>query len=438
MGTPARILDGRPVIASPRPPLRVAYLVTRFPTVTETFVLDEICALRAAGVEVTLFPLLHGYASVLQPQVQEVEPWVRYVPPYGMAVLRANLTQLGASPAAYRRALGAAFACTYPVPRFLLGALAFLPKAVALAREFERTRIGHVHSHFALHATVAALVAARLAGIPFSFTAHGSDIHVDTSGLDRKVDASAFAVTVSRYNAEFMARRLPPTLAAKIRVVHCGVDIDYFAPPAVKPRGRAEVVLVCVGSFRPVKGHEVLVDACARLARRATRFACHLIGEGPLAEAVKGRVEALGLAESFVFHGPRTRDEVRAILQDADVAVCPSVRTPQGHREGIPVALMEAMACGLPVIASRLSGIPELVIDGETGILIEPGDSGALAEALALLARDPQRRERLGQAGRQRVTEAFDVRTSARALAALFREAATDPAPAPPIVPEAT
>jgi glycosyltransferase involved in cell wall biosynthesis len=170
-----------------------------------------------------------------------------------------------------------------------------------------------------------------------------------------------------------------------------------------------------------VKGQAVLLEACARLVARGIEVRCDLVGDGPDRGALLRRARRLGLAERVHFHGACPREQVAACLRETDVAVVPSVPTRDGRREGIPVALMEAAASGRPVVASRLSGIPEAIEDGVEGILVAPGDADALADALARLARDPGLRGRLGTAARERMLRDFDLATNARTLAARFR-----------------
>jgi glycosyltransferase involved in cell wall biosynthesis len=173
-----------------------------------------------------------------------------------------------------------------------------------------------------------------------------------------------------------------------------------------------------------VKGQKYLLEACRRLAERDVPFSCELIGDGPDRAALRRQAEESGIADRVRFHGQRTRDEVAVMIRNADVLVAPSVPTANGRREGIPVVLMEAIASGAPVVASAISGIPELVEDGEQGFLVPPRDSFALADVLERLYRNPALRRRLGAAGRLKALREFDLETNAAALAQRFtREA---------------
>ena len=308
---------------------------------------------------------------------------------------------------------------TWGSPKFFIGALGTFPKAVGFAYDMQRGGVTHIHAHFATHATVAAFVIHRLTGIPFSFTAHGSDLHVDRRMLDAKVDAASFAVTVSNYNREVMVQTCGERSRYKLHVIHCGVDPQHFVP---MPRGASagRLRLVCVASLETVKGHTYLVEACRILKDRGLDFRCSLAGDGPRRRALLLQVRRAGLEDCVHLLGGQTRPQVARLLADADVAVLASHPTREGKREGIPVALMEAMAAGLPVVSSAISGIPELVESDVTGLLVPSGDPMALAGAIERLDADPVLRERMGRAGRQRICDDFNLETNTRQLLQLF------------------
>ncbi|MBP1635084.1 MAG: glycosyltransferase [Acidobacteria bacterium] len=417
-GTAAR----RPAAAPAGPPdgePRLAYIMSRFPKLSETFVLNEMAACAAQGVHVEVFPLLRERQAVAHPDVDE---WVRrahYHPFVSPRIVRSNLRFLAAEPRRYAGTIAEVLRKTWGSANFFVGALGILPKSVRFAEEMRERGITHIHAHFATHPALSAFIVHRLTGIPFSFTAHGSDLHVDRRMLDTKVGAAAFAVAVSSFNREVMVRECGEHARPKVHVVHCGVDPQVFSPRAA-PRRDGAFRIACVASFEEVKGHRYLIDACRVLLDRGVDFECHLVGEGPLRRAMEARADAAGLGRRVRFHGGLPRPEVARLLAEADAAVLASHPTRAGKREGIPVALMEAMAAGLPVVATAISGIPELVQPGLTGFLVPSGDAAALAEALRRLAADPGLRARMGAAGRTRVIREFDLRANAAALVRLF------------------
>lgn len=393
--------------------------MSRFPKVTETFILYEILALERLGLETEVYPLLRHRQGVAHPEAVDVAERAHYMPFVSLPILLANWHFLRRRPSAYLRTVLEVLRGTFGSTNFFIGAIGILPKTVRFAYEMERSGVAHVHAHFATHPTVAALIIHRLTGIPFSFTAHGSDLHVDRRMLDRKVDAAAFAVTCSEFNKEVMVDTCGEPVRDKIHVVHYGVDFDLFAPDDT-PRPGKPCEIVCVASFEEVKGHKYLVEACRYLAQRGVDFRCHLIGDGPLRQDVEARVTDADLTSRFVFHGALTRADVAHRLRSCDVKVLASFPTRGGKREGMPNVLIEAMAAGLPVVSTRLTGIPELVDSGRTGLLVPPADALALADALHELSRDGELRRRMGAAGREKALRSFDRRTNAATLATLF------------------
>lgn len=378
--------------------------MSRFPKLTETFVLDEILELERNGVEVEVFPLWRERADVIHPEARPIVARAHFTPTLDAAILRDNLRCLGRMPIRYLATLLTLVRANARSARFLIAALALFPKACSFALRMQALGVQHVHAHFASHPAAAAFVVGRLADIPWSFTAHGSDLHREQAMLREKVAEARFVVAISEFNRRFMLERVGESFADKIRVIHCGID------PGVYPRSHPEpgpLKIVCIGTLHAVKGQRFLLEACAELSALGASWQCHLIGDGPDRRALEAQARALRLGDRMVFHGSCERERVRALLAGMDVAVAPSVPTRDGRREGIPVVLMEAAACGLPLVASRLSGIPELVLDDETGLLVEPGDVRALAKALARIAAEPETRARLGAAARERVERDF-------------------------------
>jgi glycosyltransferase involved in cell wall biosynthesis len=399
--------------------MRIAYIMSRFPKITETFILYEILKIREKGPHVAIYPLLRERSRVVHPEVAKVMPWVRYLPFLSPEILRANGRYFAKNPWKYCRVLFGTLGGCFRSFNFFFGTLGIFPKAVRMAYEMERDGTDHVHAHFANHPAMAAMIIHELTGIPFSFTAHGSDIHVDQTLLPRKMERCAFAIMISEYNRRFINDACGRAYAAKMRLVHCGVDPGVFAG-TTRPRREGVLNMVCVAALRRVKGHVHLIEACGLLEEWGVKFRCHLIGDGKLRRRILRQIAECGLAHRFKIHGSLPRPAVLEKLAAADVSVLASVQTARGTREGIPVTLMEAMASGLPVVASRLSGIPELVDSGANGILVDPGDSRGLAHALKLLAEDEVMRLRLGQAARTTVVEKFNLKENAARLAELF------------------
>jgi glycosyltransferase involved in cell wall biosynthesis len=402
-------------------------MMSRFPKLTETFILHEMAAMERLGVDVDVYPLWRERARVTHPEARRFVERANFQRSFSLAVLGANCRLLFRHPRKYFSTLSAVLRGTRGSLRFFLGALAIFPKAVFFAKRMEATGVAHVHAHFASHPTVAAIVIRRLVGIPYSFTAHGSDLHRDQRMLGQKIAEAAFAVTISDYNRNvMMATCERDGDRGKVRIVHCGVDTRLFERGSAAANEQAvPFTIFCVGTLHEVKGQTFLIKACEQLVGSGIDVSLNLIGDGPDRQALLAQAAEAMIADRVTFHGNKTHREVAELLKGAHVVAAPSVPTRDGRREGIPVALMEAMSCGVAVVASRLSGIPELVADEQSGLLVTPGDAGALAQALERLHNDAGLRQRLGEAARQKVLLEFDLFKNAATLAALFKSVAT-------------
>ena len=390
--------------------------MSRFPKLTETFILYELLALEELGFRVELYPLLREHEEVVHPEAEALVEEAHFQPFLSAAIVRSQLHYLRHRPRAYLGALWTLASRTFGSLNYFVGGLAIFPKIVHAARLMEESGIARVHCHFANHPAAAGLVVHRLTGIPYTFTVHGSDLHRDSHMLREKVAEAELVVSVSDYNRRLILDLCGPEHADKVVVLRCGVDTEVFRPRP-KSEGDRPFRIVCVGSFVEVKGHRHLVDACRLLANAGVEFECLLVGRGPLRPEVEQQVVDLDLASQVRIEGARPRSEVAEIVASADAAVLPSVWSSRNEREGIPVALMEAMASGVPVVASDMSGMPELVEHERNGLLVRPADAAALAEAIARLHDDPRLRRRLAEAGLRTVRRDYDLRRNAARLA---------------------
>jgi len=402
-------------------PITIAYLMSRFPTLTETFVLYEMLELRRLNFRVVVMPLRFERKNKAHPEAQQTDGDLFPASLLSWRTWGINLKWMLIHPVRYFCTFLRAAAGTLGSLKFFSGSILYFPKAVVFADTALRLGVSHIHAHFASHPGMTAWAMHQLCGVSYSFTAHGTDLHVTQHMLREKARDAAFAVTISDYNIQFVARRCGAETAEKFEVIRCGTDLSIFAPSnEPKPAGDPLEILY-IAAFKPVKGHSVLISACALLKERGVAFRCRLIGYGPAERAILQQIQALRLTEHIFLEGAKTRPEVVQSLGKADLLVLTSVQTRRGSREGIPVALMEGMACGLPVVASRISGIPELVEEGVSGLLFTPGDAVEAADALEQLANDPERRTRMGCAARERVEQSYDLVKNAHTLAERIR-----------------
>lgn len=408
------------------PAPRIAYMMSRFPKITETFILYEMLAAENAGAVVEVFPLHRERTSRMHPEAVAYVKRAHFVPLLSHEILRDNLNELWKRPGLWLMTLITVIRANLGSRRFLIGALAVFPKCVTLARRMQESQIDHIHAHFSSHPAAAAWVIHQFSGIPWSFVAHGSDLHRDQHMLREKVRDAAFVVAISEYNRRIILQAAGDAAADKVRVIHCGVTPEDFRCNNRSVRLSAEdadLRILCIGTLHEVKGQSVLIEAVRMVKARSLSIVLHLIGDGPDHSKLKQQVASAGLNESVMFEGRRDRHEIIRLLHTADMLVAPSVPTADGRREGIPVVLMEAMAAGVPVIASRLSGIPELVEHNVNGLLTEPGNAESVARAIECLSLDPALRIRLGEAGRKAVHDQFNLETSVTLLLQQIRAA---------------
>ena len=405
--------------------LTVAYLTKAFPRLSETFILDEILGLEEAGVALRLYAVKDAGETVVQPDVARVASRVVY--------LRGNGWRAGASGAWVTAA--AHLSLLAREPRRYTNALRLLLRgadrrtsahhfviAGRLAAHLHRDRARHVHAAFAHTPASIAFYAHLLTGLPFSFAAHAKDLYCSNpQNLARRALEAEFVLVCSASAALELRTRAGPR--ARVVLVYHGVDSDRFKPvtasgPVSPPVPR--LCLLAVGRLVAKKGYPVLLDALAEVLRSGHALSCDIVGTGEMAGELRDRIELLGLGKVVTLSLERTHQELAEIYRQADVFVQASVVLPDGDRDGIPNALLEAMASGLAVIASEVAGIPEVVVDSTTGLLIAPGDPGALAAAIVRLAEDRELRVRLGGAARAHVVEHLDRSLCAGEVAALF------------------
>jgi colanic acid/amylovoran biosynthesis glycosyltransferase len=307
-------------------------------------------------------------------------------------------------------------------PSLLARALATLPLAAAHARDVRVGGVDHVHAHYATYPLLAAWLCHRLTGVPYSVTVHAHDIFVDRSFLEPRLADASFVVAVSEYNRQFLlAGRAAGS--TPIHVVHCGLEpAAYpFRPRTPSPAGPLRGL--CVASLQEYKGHDVLLRALAGGGPPLARVELDLVGDGPARAELEGLARELGLGSRVRFHGSLPEPAVAELFEAADLFVLPSVVARSGQQEGLPVVLIEALAAGAPVVATRLSGVPEVIRDGSTGLLAEPGDPEDLARLLEALLDDPGTALERAEEGRRLVEREFDIRRTAEMLEELFLRA---------------
>ncbi len=404
----------------------IAVIVSRFPKLTETFIVRELDELDRAGIPVLLVPLIRHAEQRLHPRSSA---WMRralWTPWLDAATLRSCAYWLRSEPGRVVRILARVLAAEASSPVRLVKTLGLVPKGLHLARLLEGKGVIHVHAHFATYPTAMARLVAALSGATYSVTAHAHDIFVDARGLRARLRDASFVRCISRYNADYVARIFESGDGPELRVGYLGVDTRQFVARDGRRAGDTPC-LVCVAGLRPYKGVDVLLKACALLRERGVDFKVRIVGDGPMRARLEREAERKGLTPRLQWEGDRTEGEVAAILRDADIFAHPSVVAPDGQMDGVPVAIMEAMSAGIPVVSSRLSGIPELVVHEETGLLVDADNPPALADAIERLLADPAARASMGRRGRARIETRFDLRANSLVLGSWLAEESAAP-----------
>ena len=404
-------------------PSKIAYIVSRFPHLPETFILREMITLENLGWQIELYPLIIQQQPVVH---EEARPWLKRahtVPWFSRDLLKANLGRLIRQPRRYLSLFGRIVRGNLRTPKFLARALLLFPRAVWMAERFLAEGIDHVHAHYATHPALVAWLVNQLTGITYSITVHAHDIFAEKPMLDTKLQNSVFVSAISEFNRKYLTDLFGPWVQNKTQIVRCGIDPALYGDGTrLIADGHSRLEIISIGSLQPYKGHIHLLYACLELRKRGIPFQCKIVGGGELRPMLEQAIREARLDETVELMGPRTQAEVSQLLREANCCVQPSIITPSGKMEGIPVALMEAMASGIPVVATAISGIPELVQNGDTGWLVPPGDPAALADALVQIYNDPAEAQRRAQAGRRWVLAEFELTSNAKKLSSLFAQ----------------
>lgn len=423
------------------PQTEIGYILKGFARTSETFISNEIHLLEEAGVRISIFSFKKLEGQQRHGVSQRIKAHVTYLPeptPFEktslLAWIRRNaaifrdshVDLLKRRPGAYLGTILAVLAMSlrYAGGSFKSTLRSFLKEffqAGFIADEALKSgRIKHLHAHFCHTATTVAMLASRLSGLPFSFTAHAKDIYRSDMNpgdlLSRKLRAAKFAVTCTKANSAYLGKLAD----AELHTIYHGIDLKLFAP-AEERTAQDPPLILAVGRFVEKKGFVHLVEACRRLKDEGVNFRCRIIGGfAEYAERVQESIDRLDLKDTVSLHHAVTQEELKKIYETASLFVLPCVITDDGDRDGIPNVMVEALAMGLPVISTNISGIPELIGDRETGLLVPPRDPQTLARAIRELIENPKLGDELSRKGQEFVKREFDAKRNILALKKLF------------------
>ena len=401
---------------------KIAYIMSRFPGLSETFILREMNGVKSLGWEIVLYPLIVQDEKVVHNSVQEWMQQVRRIPWISVGLLSSNLKCLLTRPALYFSALFKTLWENKTSLNFFVRAALLFPRAVFMSAKMQEEGVSHIHAHYSTHPALVAWIIHKLTGISYSVTVHAHDIFVRRSMLATKMQEARFVIAISEFNKDFLIKQLGTWIGDKTYVVHCGIDPKMYELRNGSSRQDLTFNLISVGGLRVYKGMSYLVEASAILQERGVPVRCRIVGEGEERSKLESLIQAKKVENVVELVGPKTQFEVAEMLADSDCYVQPSIIDPNGKMEGIPVALMEALASELPVIASDLSGIPELVIPGKTGYLVPQANAQALADAIENVYRNPSEAREHSRIGREYVVNEFNLHTNTNRLSSLFKQ----------------
>ncbi len=398
--------------------LRIAYLISRYPAISHTFVLREVLGLRERGFEIQVASINapDRPSALLTSDEKSEASRTFYVKDAGFDTLvRAKLAAVVRSPASYFRSLAFAVSLGGSDPKRIALCFFYFVEALLLADWMRKHDLRHLHVHFATPAATVALILTKLAPITMSMTVHGPDEFYDVRGyyLAQKVRACQFVCAISQFARSQLMKISPVEDWGKLLICPLGVDTDQFVPGrTTRPKAAFEVL--CVGRLVPSKGQHVLLEALSVLRRQGRSVHVRFVGDGPDRRSLETQAQSLGLMLDATFEGSVNQDRIREFYVAADVFALAS------FAEGVPVVLMEAMAMEIPCISTWITGIPELIRDGIDGLLVPPGDAETLAAAIARLMDSRETCQGLGEAGRRRVIDKYNLPRNLECLASIF------------------
>jgi glycosyltransferase involved in cell wall biosynthesis len=397
--------------------MKIAYLTGEYPRATDTFILREVQALRKQGLDIVTCSVRTTPAAHHVGPEQKAEAAATFnVLAVAKNPVKLVLCHLRAmlQPKRYMCALRLALRTSPPGVRNHLFQFFYFLEAAVLADHLHQEGVDHLHNHIASSSCTLAMITSEMSGIPYSFTMHGPDIFFEPVHwrIDAKIATATFVACIS-----YFCRSQAMIFSAsqhwkKLHIIHCGVDPEGYGPG---PRPERPTLLF-VGRLAAVKGVPVLFEALTSIIKDHPTVLLRLIGDGPERQRLAAQAAAMNLTDHIEFCGYRSQSEVAEALSMTDVFVLPS------FAEGVPVVLMEAMASGVPVVTSRIAGVPELVEDGVSGILVPPGTAPQLVYALNTLLKEAALREEMGRAGREKVKHEFNTENESKKLKQLFQQ----------------
>lgn len=390
---------------------RIGYVTKTFPTVTTTFELNEIIELENSGISVSIFSLGLPFHTILHTRAEGFSKKTIYPSRlFPVEAISLIIYFLVLSPKRFFLTLLSHFT-NYVFPYHYHEATLFI-KSLFIARVAKEKQLQHINASFCSEATTSAMIVSKLLGIPFSFTARAIDIYVYSTKkqLAQKIKDASFVVTESKYNKKYLSQLCDSKFRDKVHVIYTGYDFNQEKQFIGKRKDRYIIEIVSVGRLIEKKGLSYLIRACSLLKSKGHDFRCRIIGEGHGKPQLEDLINRQGLDDKVHLVPYMEANDLKVIYAETDIFVLPSVVAENGDRDGIPNVLVEAMAMAVPVVSTNVSGIPELVDDGENGSLVSERDVDSLADAMEMLIVNKELREKMGAKGREKVKAKFNIK----------------------------
>jgi glycosyltransferase involved in cell wall biosynthesis len=396
----------------------ITYIIGTYPGLTTTFIDREVIALRAMGVQVQILSIRQPWTKLSAEQEALRKDVIYLLPVKWLSLIISHLMYALTKPQRFFSTFVYLLTRPHPTLRARLMTLIHFMEGVYAAYMIRRAPGQHLHAHFIDRAATVALVASRLLGIPYSVTAHASDIYVNPVLLREKLASAKFVSTCTAYNRSYLSQFGENLFNHKLLCIYHGLELERYVNEPRTNSGRP--VIVSVGQLQERKGLGYLVEACGILRDQGVQFECRIIGEGPLRVTLQDQIQRLGLEDLVRLLGALPHEKVIAQYQEATIFALPAILGKDGDRDGIPNVILEALSMGLPVVSTSHSGIPEVIEEGVNGLLVPPEDTQALASALEQLICNAEMRNSFGNAGRQIVADRFNPEKNVRRLFEAF------------------
>lgn len=387
---------------------KIAYILSQFPEIHETFILREILELKRNKINLAIFSLKKCKDKIIHPQAKALMDETYYSPLiFSWNIIKAKFYFLFTQPLKLFNVFFYLIRHNYKSVELLIKSLGVLPISLYFAKEIQHKGIEHIHAHWATIPTTSAVIISQMTGIPFSFTAHAWDIFIDQTMLAEKVKRAQFVFTCTGYNKKFLNSLLEKKYRDKVILNYHGIDFEKLEIPS---REKDKYFVFSIGRLCEQKGFAYLIKSCKILIEKGYDIKCIIVGEGPDRKKLEKLIMEEEMEDVVLLKGIQPHSAIFEFFSKAAIFVLPCVIAKNGDRDGIPNVIIESLAVQIPVISTNVSGIPEIIVNNQTGLVIPPRDEKSLANAMIFLLQNSEKQKMFAKNGRNLVEEKFDIK----------------------------